>query len=207
MKTTKIILILVSILFSITLFIACKDNPNKQIDEGVVENGIYHSNEIGWTMEVPRGWKVIHRNDLKERQSKGDKIITESTNKKYKGNPDAKLLINFQKDQLNFFQSTSEPIKNVQEWRRNNRNIKKILCQTYLNQGIKIDTFSTNEKISKLEFEVFHVIMYNKEGQQSYQQDFYSTFTNGFDFAVNINANSVKEKLDMELAWKNSKFE
>lgn len=49
--------------------------------------------------------------------------------------------------------------------------------------------------------------MFNKKGQQSYQQDFYSTFTKGYDFAININANSVKEKLDMELAWKNSQFE
>ena len=34
-------------------------DPNKNIDEGKVEGNIYTSQEIGWTMEIPKGWTVI----------------------------------------------------------------------------------------------------------------------------------------------------
>lgn len=35
------------------LFISCKTDPNKQVDEGQVVENTYNSKEIGWTIEIP----------------------------------------------------------------------------------------------------------------------------------------------------------
>ena len=66
-------------LLLITVFIACKTDPNKQIDEGKITESTYHSVEIGWTMEIPKGWDIIHKSVLDERtdlDSNGDKPKT-----------------------------------------------------------------------------------------------------------------------------------
>lgn len=110
--------IFIPVLILTFLFYSCNNNSKKQINKASLVDGIYQNDEIGWTMKIPDGWNIINGEELEKRQSKGDEIITESMKMQYQGNPNAKLLINFQKDQLNFFQSTLEPIKNVKVWQK-----------------------------------------------------------------------------------------
>ena len=61
-------IILLGILILIT---SCGQiDPNKQIDEGNVENDVYSSKEIGWTINIPNNWKVISREQNEEYEKK-----------------------------------------------------------------------------------------------------------------------------------------
>jgi len=51
--------IIIFTFLSILLLTSCKKDPNKNISEGKIEKGIYHNEEIGWTIKVPDGWDVI----------------------------------------------------------------------------------------------------------------------------------------------------
>jgi len=77
---------------------------------------------------------------------------------------------------------------------------------TYNNNGIKIDTSSSKEKIDKLEFNVFHITMYGPDGNIMLYQDMYGRYHKGYDLGVNLNYFNDKEKDEMMRVWKNSKF-
>lgn len=195
-------------LLALIILISCKTNPNKQIDEGKITESTYHSNEIGWTMEIPTGWNVTHKSISDERTEKGLEAIKESAGIDYDASG-LKQLLNFQKDRFHIFQSTSEPFKIEYEgeWEDNNEGLKQLLYETYESRGIKIDTSSSTKKIDNLSFEVFHITMYGPDGKIILYQDMYGRLINGFDFGVNLNYINEKEKNEMMKVWKESKFE
>ena len=183
-------------------------DPNKNIDEGKVEGNIYTSQEIGWTIEIPKGWTVIDKDKTKETNEKGLKAIEETIDGQvdYSG---LKNLISFQKNQFNIFQSTSEPfeLEYEGEWEENNAAIKEIIYTTYLNQGMKADSSATTiEKIDGLEFQKYNFTIYSPKGEVILKQIMYSRLINGFDFGVNINYNNDKDRDELLKVFRNSKF-
>ena len=195
------------IIVTIFTLISCRQaDPNKQIDEGKVEGGTYTSQEIGWTMEIPKGWSIISKDKMDKSTERGMEAVKDVGGKiDYSG---LKHLINFQKNQFNIFHSTSEPfqLEYDGEWEDNNAGLKELLYGTYANQGIKVDTSSSNAKIDGLEFKVFHITVYGPNGDIILYQDMYSRYINGFDFGVNINYNNDKDKDIMMNVWRSSKF-
>ena len=183
-------------------------DPNKNIDEGKVEGNVYTSEEIGWTIEIPKGWTVIDKEKTKETNEKGLKALEETMGGEidYSG---LKSLISLQKDQFNIFQSTSEPFKLEYEgeWEENNSALKEILYTTYLNQGMKTDSSATTiEKIDGLEFHKYSFTIYSPKGEVILKQIMFSRLINGFDFGVNINYNNDKDRDELLKVFKNSKF-
>ena len=183
-------------------------DPNKQIDEGKVENNIYSSKEIGWTIKIPENWKVISREQNEKYQEKGLDAVENMVD----GNIDVsamKNLIGFQKNQFNIFQSTSEPfeIEYEGEWEENNTGLKELIYNTYLQQGIKIDSTETKiVKIDGLDFHSYSFTIFGPKGEVILNQIIYSRLINGLDFGVNINYNNVSDKKVMLDAFLNSKF-
>ncbi len=190
------------------LFISCKTDPNKQVDEGTVVENKYHSKEIGWTIEIPNGWNVTKRDESQKREDKGLKAINEANGIHYDASG-LKQLVSFQKDRFHIFAATSEKfeIEYDGEYEENKKLVKEILYNTYASNGIKVDTASSKEKIDKLEFDLFKITVYDPKGEIMLYQDLYSTFRNGLDFGVNLNYINEKEKLELMRVWKNSKFE
>ncbi|RAR48403.1 hypothetical protein [Flavobacterium lacus] len=183
-------------------------DPNNNIDEGKVEGNIYTSQEIGWTIEIPKGWTVIDKEKTKETNEKGLKAIEETIDGQvdYSG---LKNLISFQKNQFNIFQSTSEPfeLEYEGEWEENNAALKEIIYTTYLNQGIKTDSSATTvEKIDGLEFQTYSFRIYSPKGEVILKQIMFSRLINGFDFGVNINYNNDKDRDELLKVFRNSKF-
>jgi hypothetical protein len=183
-------------------------DPNKNIDEGKVEGNVFTSEEIGWTIEIPKGWTVIDKEKTKETNEKGLKALEETMGGEidYSG---LKNLISLQKDQFNIFQSTSEPFKLEYEgeWEENNSALKEILYTTYLNQGMKTDSSATTiEKIDGLEFHKYSFTIYSPKGEVILKQIMFSRLINGFDFGVNINYNNDKDRDELLKVFKNSKF-
>lgn len=189
------------------LFSACEQaDPNEQVDEGTVEGNIYTSHEIGWTLQIPKGWKIISKDKLEENVEKGKKAIEEVAGElDFSG---LKHLISFQKNQFNIFQATSEAfqIEYEGQWEENNSWLKEVLSATYAEQGINIDTSSSQTVIDGIGFEVFHITVYSPEGEIILYQDMYGSYINGFDFGVNLNYNNNRDKGALMMAWKNSTF-
>ena len=195
-------------ILSLTLFISCKTDPNKQVDEGKVIENKYHSKEIGWTIEIPKGWNVTKRDESQEREDKGLKAMNEANGIDYDVSG-LKQLISFQKDRFHIFSATSEKfeLEYDGEYEENKVLVKELLYNTYASNGIKFDTISSIEKIDNLEFDLFHITLYDPKGNIMLYQDFYSRFINGLDFGVNLNYINDKEKNELVRVWRNSKFE
>ena len=183
-------------------------DPNKNIDEGKVEGNVYTSEEIGWTIEIPKGWTVIDKEKTKETNEKGLKALEETMEGEidYSG---LKNLISLQKDQFNIFQTTSEPFKLEYEgeWEENNSALKEIIYTTYLNLGMKTDSSATTiEKIDGLDFHKYSFTIYSPKGEVILKQIMFSRLINGFDFGVNINYNNEKDRDELLKVFRNSKF-
>ena len=192
----------------LSLFLSCKTDPNKQIDEGKIENYVYHSPEVGWTMKIPEGWSVTHRNVLDKRNEIGLNAINESVDGNYDTN-ELKQLLNLQKDQFNGFQSSSEPfeLKYEGEWEENNAALKELVYGTYLHKGIKTDSTETKiVEIDKLKFHKYQFTIYDPKGNVILNQLMYSRLINGLDFGICINYNNESDKNELLEAWQNSKF-
>ncbi len=126
-----------TIIASIGILTSCgQGDPNNQIDEGLVENNTYTSQDIGWTIIIPNNWTIISKDKLEDNDKKGLTAIKEVYDEDFDFR-ELKHLISFQKDQFNAFQSTSEPfeLEYEGEWEENNNILKKILYQTFTNQG------------------------------------------------------------------------
>ena len=202
MKTNFTILLFLTVLFS------CKTDSNKQIDEGKITENTYHSEEIGWTMEIPKDWNVTHKSDLDKRTKKGLDAISETAGIEIDASG-LKQLLNFQKNQFNIFQSTSEPFEEEYEgeWEENNDGLKELIYMTYLEKGIRTDSTETKTiKIDGLEFESSEFTIYSPKGEVILNQIMFSRLINGLDFGVNINYNNESDKKEMLDAWLNSKF-
>lgn len=210
LKTKRMKKILFTIITGISLSLtSCGQvDPNKNIDEGNVEGNIYTSKEIGWTIEIPKGWTVVDKEKTKETNEKGLKALEETIDGEidFSG---LKNLISLQKDQFNIFQSTLEPfeLEYEGEWEENNAALKEIIYTTYLNQGMKSDSSATTiEKIDGLEFQKYSFTIYSPKGEVILKQIMFSRLINGFDFGVNINYNNDKDRDELLKVFRKSKF-
>lgn len=199
----------ITTLISIVLFFCSCDqvDPNKQIDEGKVKGTLYESKEIGWSIEIPKEWKIISKDQVEANDEKGKNAIEKSTGQQIDTKA-LKHLISFQKDQFNTFSSTSEPFKEEfpGEYQQNSKFINEILYNTYTSQGIKADTASGKEIIQGLEFNAFYAKIYGPDGKLILNQILYSRLINGYDFGVNINYNNDQDKKIMMNTFLKSKF-
>lgn len=205
MKTSHLLLTL----YAFISFIACKDmDPNKHVDEGVVKEDTYFSKEIGWTMNLPKGWDVVERDKQKDLQEKGLNAIQDA-NDIVVDMSSLKNLISFKKDQFNLFLSTSEQYELAYEgeWEDNHEAVKEFITTTYVKNGIDYDiTPTSTENIDGLAFKTFSIKLYDPNGKVLLNQVMYGRYINGFDFSVCINYNNDADRDEMLEVFKNSKF-
>jgi hypothetical protein len=198
---------LILIIYSLAIISCGQVDPNKQIDEGSVKGETYESKEIGWSIEIPKDWKIISKDKVEAHDEKGKNAIEKSTGLEIDTKA-LKHLISFQKDQFNMFTSTSEPFKEEfpGEYQQNSKALNEILYNTFVDQGIKTDSASGKETIQGLEFNTFYTTIYAPNGKVILNQILYSRLINGYDFGVTINYNNEQDKKTMIDALKKSKF-
>lgn len=203
MKTTFLITLTILALTS------CKpSDSNKIVEEGKVEGNFYTSTEIGWTMEIPQGWKVVDKEKTAEFQQQGKKALENNTDATVDLSG-LKVLLSFQKDQFNIFQSTTEPFNQAYEgqWEENNAATKAIIYSTYINMGIQADSTATKTvTIDGLDFQSYSFAIRDPEGNVIMTQTMYTRLINGLGFGANINYNNEKDRDEMFKAFLNSKF-
>lgn len=176
-------------------------------DEGKIKGDIYHSDEIGWTIEIPNGWNVTDRDELDRRQDKGKDIFEERLGEEIEI-VGLKNLINFQKDKANVFMSTSQRFVEEYpgEYEDVNNTLKQVIYDTYTSQGIKTDSLSYKLMFKGKLFYAFHTTIYAENGDEILNQLMFSKWINGYDFGAVVNYNNEADKKVMMDALKNSTF-
>ncbi len=194
-------------LLSILFLFSCKSDPNKELDQGEIKNGYYHSEEIGWTIEIPKGWIVTKRNELEAQTKKGLDAVVETTGVEHDIS-ELKQLINFHKDEFHSFQSSAEPFNEEVDgsWHENNLLLNELVYQTLSNYGIPIDTSYSKAQIDQVDFELLHITLYDQEGEVILYQDIYGSFINGYDVGINLNYVNDKEKDELMTVLNHSTF-
>jgi hypothetical protein len=195
----------------LTLAIACQTtpkDPNAQIDEGTVTGETYTSKELGWTIEIPKGYTVTAKDLAQAQQEKGLKMIEKATDNQVITDS-LKQLIGFMKDKFNNFGSTSQPVQESYpgEYQENSKYLSTIIYQTFASQGIKADTATGKETIQGLEFNALYTKIYSPQGKVILNQIMLSRLHKGYDFGVNINYNNEEDKEILVKAFRNSKFQ
>lgn len=205
---TKSLARYISAALTIAIFMACSGTAEqgKKVDEGVINNRIFTSEEIGWTIEVPEGWKITDLQKQKETDKKGADAMKQVDESIQLG--EYNNLIGFHKDELNSFGSTSEAFDERTDgsWLENTKRLNAFIMQTYESQGITCDSISGTETIDGLEFQMFKTSIFGADSVPVLEQIMYSRLINGRDFGVNINYNNDKDRDEMMKAWKASKF-
>lgn len=196
-------------LLAITAFVACNNKPEAQPETGKIDKRTYHSQEVGWTMEVPAGWELTDLQRLKDLDKKGMELLEKSTGVTDPQADKMKHLLAFQKDRFNMFQSTIEPYEETApgEWRANTDMLKKMMYQTFADQGIRVDSSITEvESISGIVFVTFEFTLYKPDGDVLIQQRMYTQLINGYDMGINLSYNNEQNEQEMTTALKKSVF-
>lgn len=198
------ILIYSCLAFSISFILGCNSSSTKE-EKPIQKN--YTSKEIGWTVEIPTGYKLTSRTKMDADDQKGKEAI----GKVYQGElkvDSLKHLISFMKNQFNSFDSTIEPYEETRpgEYAENNILIHKLIFDTYHKQGIKIDTSSAKITVKEQLFNAFYIKIFGPNGEVALNQIMYSKMIKGYDFGVNINYNNEADKKVLVNAFMSSNF-
>jgi hypothetical protein len=187
---------------------ACvQKGSNIAFDAGTLDSSIYSNSEIGWTMRIPNGWTTISRDDQAQTTQSGLEVVASATGQEidYSG---LMHLISFQKNRFNQFQSTIEPYNTEElgDWIEHNKFVYKLVYDTYENQGMKVDTSSTTDKIDNRVFQLFRMKLYGPDGNIILFQDMYTRLIKGYQFGAILNYNNSIDKGAMQKVWFESKF-
>ncbi len=197
-------------LFFVTalLIVSCTtSDPNKELEEGSIKNQIYTSQEIGWTIEIPKGYEIVSKDKVEANEKRGSEVLEKTSSEKINTKL-LKHLIVIQKDRFNALSSTSEPFTEEfpGEFQQTNKKMNELLYRTYIDQGVKTDTSSGKETIQNLEFETFYTTVYSPKGDVGINLIQYSKLINGFSFGVTICYTNAQDKKTLLDAFNSSKF-
>lgn len=203
MKRTTVLLL------AVLLLISCKQkgNSNKQVDEGAVKGDSYVSQDMGWTIVIPKGWNVVSSDQTEANEKKGAEAVKKSSHTDIDVS-ELKHLISFQKDRFNSFMSSSEPFPDDRPgaFDENCAAVNKMIYDAYASQGIRADTSTSVEVIHGNRFNVFHTMLYSSEGKVILRQLLYSRLIHKKIFSVTINYNNEDDKKTMMDAFTKSTF-
>jgi hypothetical protein len=169
---------------------------------------IIHNKDFNWTITIPENFNSVNENEWNNTQQKGKNAIektfgTEMTNQ-------ATTIFTFVSGQFNNFEANYQPydIEIDRNYLEASNDVNKILYQTFEAQmpQAKLDSISSVQKISGLEFQRFDVIIDFPNGMKMRSIGFSRLFDKK-EFTVNITSVDEKTEKQMLDAFLNSKFE
>lgn len=182
-------------------------DPNSEIDEGFISDETYTCEEIGWTMEVPRGWEIKSRESLQESTEKGLEMMEENSNVII-DDSGLRHLLNFEADLGNSFLSNIEsfPIKDKSEYDANQNMIFELIQEAYRGEGIDFDADKYTERVDQLVFNVIKLELYGEHGETLLTQLIYTRHILDYNFSVTLNYSDEDKKKTLLTSWRSSKF-
>ena len=178
-------------------------------DDSQVDMNIFSSNQLGWTMPVPKHWEIVQRENLEVQANKGLKMIDTSNSDKFKEDLlKTVYLLSFKKDKRKMFTALATPNDTtIVSFEMQNRNSKNALFYSLKKQGIRVDSTWGKEYIQSKAFTTFTITAYDKSNNPFVNQIYYNRQIDNYMFSVIIMYDDTETKDLLMDYWKKSKFE
>jgi hypothetical protein len=181
-----------------------------QIETGRLDStNTYSVNEIGWTMNIPEGWEVLTRKEVKAMNDKGKKTMQEIFDAEADISK-VQPLISIKKDRLNIFTSNMEKVNEAREESYDDRIIatKEVLRTAYRIKNMKFVDEVGAKRIDGIMFDIFDLKIFAPDDDKKIilYQSIYSASINGYDFMMSITYNNKKHGETLMEIINSSKF-
>lgn len=176
--------------------------PNVQVDNGTIQDSVYHNNYLNWTFKIPEGFNLIPISKLEDSQKKGTKYFNTKTDASDKSirllnisNGSIDLISNISPRVL-YKNLTNEDIYlKVIENKLQNANIEKVKLEKQ-NQGKLL--------IDSLEFKYIEYYMTGSNGRVGLM--FITRFNRDFIFDISLTYRDTQEAIKILNRLKTSKL-
>jgi hypothetical protein len=186
-------------IFSIFIFtISCAQQPDKK----------YFFQEVGWTVTIPAGFKIIDSATNAALNAKGEKEIEESNNMKI-AKSETKTFFTATKEPHDYVGSTITAFdpKKDGDFSANIQNVKELTYKTFMTQmpNAKIDSSTTSATIDGLNFDKYRISV-TMDGKVLVNMFLLSKYYKGYDFNITYVCFDDNSKDLVESSLNNSKF-
>jgi hypothetical protein len=176
---------------------------------GTIKDRVYHSDEVGWTVTIPEGWKIASLSESQANTADGIDVLEDylETDIDLSGLIE---LVSFSKSEFNDFAGTAEAFDEAVDgnYQDHNKQLQAIIYDASVEQGLTIDSSSTTAIIDGLSFNVFNMtIMVPDTDEEWVSLQMYSRYISKYDFAVSITSDNAADKKELTDAIMNSKFD
>lgn len=167
---------------------------------------VFHFDGFKWSIAIPENFHNFHPIEWSEKQSKGAKAIGEVIGEEVELNTD--MVFIYKSGDFNYFECLLQHYEEDEDYEQINQEIHQVILATFKQNvpGAKIESSSSVEKISGLEFHAFKIKVNNPNGIV-FHTIMYSRLFGQKEFAMNIMYLDEGKGAEMLNAWNNSSFE
>lgn len=182
-------------LFSTSLFCQTEDSSK-----------VFHFDGFDWSIAIPKGFHNVHPIEWSEKQSKGAKAIEEVLGEEVELNTE--MVFIYKSGDFNYFECLLQHYEEDEDYEEINHEVNQVILDTFKQNmpGAKIESSSSTEKISGIDFQVFKVKVNNPNGL-IFHAMMYSRLFGQKEFALNIMYLDEDKGAEMLHAWNTSSFE
>lgn len=180
---------------------SCKGQPKS-------EKKTVYNKDFKWTISIPAGFDTVSAENWVKMQNRGAEAIEDTYGEKVENN--SKTIFVFKKDQFNYFESNYQHFDPATDgdYADAFKEVNKVIYGTFEAQmkGAKLDSSSSKQTISGLEFYTFKVVITIPDKMVMCLQMFSRLFDKK-EFTVNIMTVDKQKEKELLDSWLSSKFD
>lgn len=191
------------------VLVACGgESTPATVSAGEIRGDEYHYPDLGWTMPIPPGWRVLSASELRQINEKGRRMIETTTGEAI---VDASVkLIFLRESPTNLFTSAAQLHDEATDgpYAENQNLMFDVILQSYRDAGIPIRHAREHENIDGISFEVLHVTLLSPDASEEVsQQRMYLALLGPTSLTVSVTASDERQRNAMLTSWRASKFD
>ena len=194
--------LLLFLALSLFIILSCKhkqtyNEKKKELNAGkLTEDNLYTVKEVGWTVKIPDGWRILTREENSKLTVKGKEAMEKSSNIEVDVSNLVSLL-SFKKDMYNSFLSTMQAFDENEygSYDKQSFAVHQVIKETYAAKNIPAEYELAASRVGGIMFDRFIAKVYSPDKKKIIMtQEMFSCLINGYDFAMTINYNNDKDK-------------
>jgi hypothetical protein len=188
-------------MFVITALSGCKVQPDSRPQQ-------YHNKEFNWTINIPENFASVSTEEWAKLQNRGLEAVEKTYGEEV--NNQTTTIFVFKNGDFNYLESNYQPFDPEADgdYLESCKGVQEIVFETFRSQMPKarIDTASSVERVSGLEFQTFKINLDLPNGRQM-KLLMYSRLFGRNEFSVNITYMDEEQGEKMMEAWLGSEFD
>lgn len=194
-------------LIMISALLSCNQSPGSQNMLTPSGDSLYIYPPVGWKMYIPDGYEILNQAEEKRLTDKGLGAMKESIGEEFEVQPFNNLL-NFRKDRLNVFLSTSQVFDSteVSSYEDLHNELIAIMTRTYEDKKIGVSHKRDREIIDGKEFIRDEFELTTPDNKHFMTQVMYSRLFGVMELSATVTWNDKKYGEEMLNTWKKSTF-